>query len=88
MKFPHKLSQNFSSLKLITFISFIQPEECQRYNYIVHPLTYRPAIGTIPDNSVDAMQWCIINMPEEGHFGPGKDWGERCHGLEIFNDFS
>ena len=27
-------------------------------------------------------------MPEEGHFGKGKHWGEKCHGLEIFNDFT
>ncbi|XP_028407903.1 uncharacterized protein LOC114530533 [Dendronephthya gigantea] len=27
-------------------------------------------------------------MPEEQHFGKGKPWGEKCHGLEIFNDFT
>ncbi|XP_028408010.1 uncharacterized protein LOC114530615 isoform X2 [Dendronephthya gigantea] len=63
-------------------------EKCTRYNYIVHPLAYRAAIHTIPDNSVDAMQWCIINMPEEQHFGKDQPWGEKCHGLEIFNDFT
>ncbi|XP_028403682.1 uncharacterized protein LOC114526311 [Dendronephthya gigantea] len=61
---------------------------CLRYNYIVHPLAYRPSVDTIPDNSVDAMQWAIINMPEERHFGEGKPWGDKCHGLEIFNDFT
>ena len=65
-----------------------QTKKCHRYNYIVHPLAYRAAIDTVPDNSVDAMQWCIINMPEEGHFAPGKEWGDKCHGLEIFNDFT
>ena len=34
------------------------------------------------------MQWCIINMPEEEHFGKDEPWGEKCHGLEIFNDFT
>ena len=66
----------------------MQTSKCQRYNYIVHPLAYRSSIDTIPDNSVDAMQWCIINMPEEPHFRAGKDWGDKCHGLEIFNDFT
>ena len=65
-----------------------ETNKCRRYNYIVHPLAYRSSIDTIPDNSVDAMQWCIINMPEEPHFGVGKDWGDKCHGLEIFNDFT
>ena len=27
-------------------------------------------------------------MPEEQHFGEKKQWGEKCHGLEIFNDFT
>ncbi|XP_028408011.1 uncharacterized protein LOC114530616 [Dendronephthya gigantea] len=63
-------------------------EKVKRYNYIVHPLAYRASIHTIPDNSVDAMQWCIINMPEEEHFGKDQPWGEKCHGLEIFNDFT
>jgi hypothetical protein len=66
----------------------LQTNECKRYNFIVHPLAYRSSIQTIPDNSVDAMQWCIINMPEEQHFGKGKPWGEKCHGLEVFNDFT
>ncbi|CAB4038624.1 Hypothetical predicted protein, partial [Paramuricea clavata] len=61
---------------------------CMRYNFIVHPLAYRASVDTIPDNSVDAMQWAIMNMPEERNFGEGKPWGEKCHGLEIFNDFT
>ena len=34
------------------------------------------------------MQWDIINIVNEKHFGRGKDWGEKVHGLEIFNDFT
>ena len=59
----------------------------RRYNYIVHPLAYRSALNNIPDNGVDAMQWCIINIKNEKHFGPRTDFGE-CHALEIFNDFT
>ena len=60
---------------------------CRRYNYIVHPLAYRDALNNIPDNGVDAMQWCIINIKNEEHFGPRTNFGE-CHALEIFNDFT
>ena len=59
----------------------------RRYNYIVHPLAYRRALNDIPDNGVDAMQWCIINIKNETHFGPSTEFGE-CHALEIFNDFT
>ena len=59
----------------------------KRYNYIVHPLAYRSALNNIPDNGVDAMQWCILNIKNEEHFGARTDFGE-CHGLEIFNDFT
>ena len=34
------------------------------------------------------MQWDIINIVKEKHFGQGEDWGEKVHGLEIFNDFT
>ena len=60
----------------------------KRYNYIVHPLAYRSSMDTLPDDSVDAMQWDIINIVKEKHFGQGEDWGEKVHGLEIFNDFT
>ena len=59
-----------------------------RYNYIVHPLAYRGSLNNIPDNGVDAMQWCIIQIAKEEHYGPNSDWGEKCHALEIFNDFT
>jgi len=62
----------------------------ERYNYIVHPLAYRTSINDRPDNSVDGMQWCITNIINEEHFVEEKKlerWGEKNHGLEIFNDF-
>ena len=37
----------------------------QRYNYIVHPLAYRANVMDYPDNSVDAMQWAIINVNDK-----------------------
>ena len=75
-------------VQILSYYFTLQTDKCQRYNYIVHPLAYRSSINTLPDNSVDAMQWCIINIPEEPHFRDGKHWGGKCHGLEIFNDFT
>ena len=60
----------------------------KRYNYIVHPLSYRTTTNQQPDNSVDGIQWAILNIVKEPHFGNLDEWGEKCHGLEIFNDFS
>jgi len=82
-----------------------QHEFCKRYNYIVHPLAYRADVATLPDDSVDAMQWTIVNcnsqkfnrVPEGKSKATtfpafGQDqldrWGDKCHGLEIFNDFT
>ena len=81
-----------------------EPVYCKRYNYIVHPLAYRDSYKTLPDDSVDAMQWCINNVnsrekdiiPDESKtrtfpaFGNDQldKWGDRCHGIEIFNDFT
>ena len=82
-----------------------EPEFCKRYNYIVHPLAYRADVKTLPDDSVDAMQWSIININSQkaNRVPEGKSkskdfpafgqdqlhrWGEKCHGLEIFNDFT
>jgi hypothetical protein len=59
----------------------------RRYNYIVHPLAYRSSLNNIPDNGVDAMQWCIINIEKEKNFGTYTNFG-KCHALEIFNDFT
>ena len=59
----------------------------RRYNYIVHPLAYRSSLNNIPDNGVDAMQWCILNIKKEANLGPYTPFGE-CHALEIFNDFT
>ena len=61
---------------------------CMRYNYIVHPLAYRVSLDTIPDNTVDAMQWCVINVAKEQHFSPCSQWGEKVNAMEIFNDFT
>jgi len=64
-------------------------KENKRYNYIVHPLAYRSAIDDLPDNTVDGVQWSIMNIAEEEHFVNGHEtWGDRCHGMEIFNDFT
>ncbi|XP_066911021.1 uncharacterized protein [Clytia hemisphaerica] len=89
----------------------------RRYNYIVHPLAYRGSESSLPDNSVDAMQWCIINanngsentvpteinkttvlldterkaLPVERAFDPTtplRRWGDKCHGVEVYNDFT
>ena len=38
-----------------------------RYTYIVHPLAYRPNTQDYPDCSVDAIQWSILNLHEEGN---------------------
>ena len=61
---------------------------CMRYNYIVHPLAYRASLDTIPDNTVDAMQWSVINVAKEDHFGPESPWGQKVDAIEIFNDFT
>ena len=45
-------------------------------------------LNEIPDNGVDAMQWSIINIAEEKNFHHHSPWGEKVHGLEIFNDFT
>ena len=60
----------------------------KRYNYIVHPLAYRICTNRKPDCTVDGIQWCILNIVNEPHFGNPNEWGEKCHGLEIFNDFT
>ena len=62
-----------------------------RYNFIVHPLAFRAGTCELPDNSVDGMQWSITNIVNDPSFkDPEKlsKWGEKCHGLEIFNDFT
>ena len=62
-----------------------------RYNFIVHPLAYRANVARLPDNSVDGMQWAITNIGNEEHFKSPDSvttWGEKVHGLEIFNDFT
>ena len=62
-----------------------------RYNFIVHPLAFRASIDGLPDNSVDGMQWSITNIKNEKNFSEDErfqKWGETCHGIEIFNDFT
>ena len=40
-----------------------------RYSFVVHPLAYRDWLNKIPDNSVDAMQWSIMNInTNEPHY--------------------
>jgi len=63
---------------------------CSRYNFIVHPLAYRASIKTTPDNTVDGTQWTCLNVNNAAlnpHFTKDK-WGDKCHGIEIFNDFT
>ena len=41
----------------------------RRYSWVVHPLAYRDWLNKIPDNSVDAMQWSIMNInTNEPHY--------------------
>ena len=44
------------------------PSYFKRYNYIVHPLAYRINTNLKPDNSVDGIQWSILNILNEPHF--------------------
>ena len=60
----------------------------KRYNYIVHPLAYRLSMNCLPDNTVDGIQWSILNIVNERNFGDKNKWGDKCHALEIFNDFT
>ena len=60
----------------------------KRYNYIVHPLAYRLSMNSLPDNTVDGIQWSILNIVNEPNFGDKNKWGDKCHALEIFNDFT
>ena len=66
----------------------VSPSLFKRYNYIVHPLAYRINMNRKPDNTVDGIQWAIMNIVNEPHFGNPMEWGEKCNGLEIFNDFT
>ena len=66
----------------------VSPAAFKRYNYIVHPLAYRIATNYKPDNSVDGIQWCVMNIVNEPHFGNPAEWGEKCNGIELFNDFT
>ena len=60
-----------------------------RYSYIVHPLAYRAATNSLPDNcAVDAIQWCILNLVEEPHYNNPQMWKGPVHGIELFNDFT
>ena len=64
-------------------------EITKRYNYIVHPLAYRSSLNALPDASVDGIQWAIMNIHFEKNFTEEpKNWGEKVHGMEIFNDFT
>ena len=60
-----------------------------RYSWIVHPLAYRDWLNKIPDNSVDAMQWAIMNInTNEPHYQDKNEGWNVCNGLELFNDFT
>ena len=60
-----------------------------RYSWIVHPLAYRDWLNRLPDNSVDGIQWCVLNInTNEKHFGNKKEGWGICHGIELFNDFT
>ena len=55
----------------------------------MHPLAYRDWLNKIPDNSVDAMQWAIINInTNEPHYQDKNEGWNVCNGLELFNDFT
>ena len=37
---------------------------------------------------MDGIQWCVMNIVNEPHFGNPTEWGEKCNGIELFNDFT
>ena len=64
-------------------------QDFKRYSWIVHPLAYRDWLNRIPDNSVDAMQWSILNInTNEPHYQDKNEGWNVCLGLELFNDFT
>jgi len=63
-------------------------DQSKRYNYIVHPLAFRASLG-LPDIGVDNIQWSVSNIEKEEHFNTtDKKWGDKVHGIELFNDFT
>ena len=57
----------------------------------MHPLAYRICTNKLPDCSVDAMQWSILNIKREKNLAKKGQWSNnnnKCQGLEIFNDFT
>ena len=64
-------------------------KDFKRYSFIVHPLAYRDWLNRIPDNTVDAMQWSILNInTNEPHYQDKSEGWNVCNGLELFNDFT
>ena len=64
-------------------------QDFKRYSWIVHPLAYRDWLNRIPDNTVDAMQWSIMNInTNEPHYQDKSEGWNVCLGLELFNDFT
>ena len=61
----------------------------KRYSWIVHPLAYRDFLNRVPDNSVDAMQWSVMNInTNEPHYQNKNEGWNICNGIELFNDFT
>ena len=55
----------------------------------MHPLAYRDFLNKVPDNTVDAMQWSIMNInTNEPHYQNKKEGWKVCNGIELFNDFT
>jgi hypothetical protein len=58
-------------------------------------LAYRQWLNELPGCGVDGMTWTIRNIKDEPKFGWHtffhlfqKKWGEKVHGMELFNDFT
>jgi len=79
----HRVNSRY--LHIVALKTVNDPPE--RFNYIVHPLAYRPALNEYPDCGVDGIQWSINNIANEKHITT-KNWGGKCHGIELFNDFT
>ena len=64
-----------------------EPNLPKRYNYIVHPLAYRASLNDLPDCNIDGIQWAMNKIEKEAHIN-NEEWGGKCNGVEVFNDFT
>jgi len=45
------------------------------------------SLNLYPGCGVDGIQWSINNIQTETHITK-EEWGNKCHGIELFNDFT